>query len=201
MADSDAASKYFRRFGFDDEAISEVELLPRASTGIAREYLLGFIQRSGFWSLSTQSALEVVAADTSTSSDARLTTIQILADHGAQNTFFVSLLADQKDDVASQALNVVVERQHRAMIERSLARLLEDEELLRAEETRLPFHSEIAWVGKVRSDFAWRKLAMLRKKALTFELDRLCQFFTGVLGSLDSSRAACRLRAQMRFTP
>jgi hypothetical protein len=95
----------------------------------------------------------------------------------------------------------LIERQHRATIERELSRLLKDDDALRTGEVEIGYDSPLSWIDKIRAGFAWDKLKHLRERALRLELDRVTILMTGALARIDRPATAKLIQQQLNAAP
>jgi gamma-glutamylcyclotransferase (GGCT)/AIG2-like uncharacterized protein YtfP len=200
--DEKVVADYSRRVGLSSAARSLVEAMladpqsPRALGGI-----IGFVRDSGFWSDSIQCGLTHTVLDP-LEMYCQIDALHLLVQHGAESTFLEEAIAKATSaDLRETAFRFLVERQHRATIERALSELLENEQSLRVGETGHPVDTPLAWIAKIRSEFAIPKLAELRGRTLDFQLPRVCSLVTETLAHIDRGQAARIIAAQTTRAP
>ncbi len=112
-------------------------------------------------------------------------------------------LVKENDDkgVSQTAFKALIDRQHRATIERSLSELLTDDEKLKAGETNLPEISPLDWLGRIREDFARKKLVQIRAKALSLGLPNMSQVATVALKRVNPDTVFQVITDQLAETP
>jgi hypothetical protein len=196
--DTEVVAKYQKRFGLGENAIQALErMLDRPPSSRAREGVVRFIQSSGIWSPRIEASLSEVAADASDLGHIQDMALALVVAHGVDSQFIEGVAsAGASKDLRNHAFEILVERQHRATIERALSRLNDDEHL-RAGNVTIPDISPLAWLMKIKSDFAWDKLADLRAKSLQLELPMLVSLLTETIAKIDRTRAAALIRRQV----
>lgn len=65
----------------------------------------------------------------------------------------------------------------------------------------MPASSPLDWLVRIKNDFAWDKLADLRKRALQLELPTTVGLITNTLAKIDRARAASLIRGQVDAAP
>lgn len=80
-----------------------------------------------------------------------------------------------------------------------LCRVGDDE--LRAGDVGIPDVSPLAWIGKIRGQFAWDKLAGLRRRALELGFPRTVGLLSEALVKIDRAKAAELIRKQADVAP
>jgi hypothetical protein len=201
-AHEQVTTKYFQRFGFSEAAERTFErLLGNLPSGRALENLVRFVRESGFCSEATLATLRGVAASAERSAIVRVDAMQVLAAHDEPNEYFAGLRLDPEPAVAHRAFGILIDRQDRGTIERELARLLGDDSALRAGEVGFPRDSPLDWIGKIRADFAWKKLKSLRRQALRLKLSGMAHKVTETLAGIDRRAAAIVIHQQLDATP
>jgi hypothetical protein len=114
----------------------------------------------------------------------------------------IKLAANEKSsqlrDFAFQAL---IERQHRPTIERNLSRLLDAEVDLSAGEVGPMERPPLNWISKIRSEFAWDKLAKLRGMALQKNQPTVVGLLTDTLARTNKLETAKLVERQIQIAP
>lgn len=196
--DENLVADYAVRAGLSSAAKSLVETMlneprsPRAHAG-----LIGFVRSSKLWSDTIRDALIKTVLEPKAAhcqSDA----LRLVTEHGPDEALLEKVAAEgASEDLRETAFRFLIERGHRPTIERALSQLIGDEAALRAGESDLPFDSTLAWITKIRSDFAIPKLVEIRGKTLDFRLPRVCSIVTETLARIDRSEAARIIRRQI----
>ena len=196
--DEKLIADYAVRVGLSSEAKSLVETMldqpqsPRALAGV-----IGFVRDSKLWSDPIRAAL-IKTVHEPVEMHCQIDALRLLAEHGTEEAFLERVVAEGASaDLRETAFRFLIEREHRPTIERSLSQLIGDEQSLRAGETDLPFDSTLAWIAKIRSDFAIPKLVELRGKTLDFRLPRICSIVTETLARIDRRQAARTIKSQI----
>jgi hypothetical protein len=199
--DEQIVLKYYEFFGFTDAVERTIEkLLASPPSPRALESLVRFVRISHFRTESTISTLRVIAANKTATTWLRADALSILATENEENAFFSALVNDSDPTISHQAFETLIERQDRTTIERELAGLLNDEQKMRTGEVAFPNDSPLNWIGRIRSEFAWQKLAALRERVLHLELNRVASLLTGSLVQIDRLATAGVIRRQLRDT-
>jgi hypothetical protein len=196
--DENLVADYAVRPGLSSTAQSLVETLldqprsPRAHAG-----LIGFVRSSKLWSDAIRDALIKTVLEPNAAhcqSDA----LRLVTEHGPDEALLEKVAAEGvSDDLRETAFRFLIERGHRPTIERALSQLIGDEAALRAGESDLPHDSTLAWIAKIRSDFAIPKLVEIRGKTLDFRLPRVCSMVTETLARIDRAQAARIIKRQI----
>jgi hypothetical protein len=200
--DEQRSLKYFQRYGFGENATKTLERLlatPPCERGL--EGLLRFVRDSGITSDAIGVSLRAAAVDRSKGNGIRTEALRILAARGESDGLFTDLCKDPDTAVVRQAFMTLIERQHRATIERELSRLLKDDDALRTGEVEIGYDSPLSWIDKIRAGFAWDKLKHLRERALRLELDRVTILMTGALARIDRPATAKLIQQQLNAAP
>ncbi len=201
--DGGLLANHFRRSGFSEAAKTAFEQLVAAppSTG-ALDSLVRFLTSIDVWSNSLETSLRAVVEDQADRGYLQLTAFDILVKHGASDDWIEQInRTNVRDDLRSNAFDVLVDRQHRATIERSLSQLLDDNAALAAGEVPMPATSGLNWISRIRTDFAWDKLSRLRSRALQLEMPVVVGLLTNALSNIDKLRTAELMRSQLQFAP
>jgi hypothetical protein len=200
--DEQESSRYFQRFGISVDVGRTLErLLADPPSPQSLESLIRFATTSPFRSDPLAATLRSVAASAAASTRARADALQLLVADNEPNGFFAALIDDANPEIRHQVFEILIERQDRPTIERELTCLLDDDQRLRAGDVRFPESSPLDWIAKIRSDFAWDKLAALRERALGLELDRVPVLLTGCLAGIDRLRTSTLIRQQLQAAP
>lgn len=200
--DEKAVADYAVRVGLSPAARNLVETMlahpqsPRALAGV-----IGFVRDAGLWSDAIQSALTHTVRDP-LEMYCQIDALHLLVQHGAESSLLEEVATNPTSgELREKAFRFLVERQDRPTIERALSQLLENEPSLRAGETGHPFETPLAWIAKIRSEFAIPKLRELRGKTLDFELPRVCGLVTETLAHIDRTQAASIIANQIQRAP
>jgi hypothetical protein len=127
--------------------------------------------------------------------------LNLLARHGADDDFVAGISRDgASDQLKASAFETLVDRQHRPTIERSLARLADDQ-ALRQGEVPMPNQTPLDWIAKIRADFALPRLIELRERALRLELSSVTQLLSNTIGKINRRELVRVIRRQMNITP
>lgn len=200
--DEKAVADYAVRVGLSPAARHLVETMlahPQSQRALAG--VIGFVRDSGLWSDAIQTALVQTVRDP-VEMYCQIDALHLLVQHGAESALLEEVATNATSaELRETAFRFLVERQHRATIERALSRLLENEPLLRDGETGHPLETPLAWIAKIRSDFAIPKLTELRGKTLDFELPRVCGLVTETLAHINRAEAARIIANQIRRAP
>jgi hypothetical protein len=200
--DEKIVAEYYRRWGLSSLALQILNSLllnpksPRALAGT-----VAFVRDSGIWSTSVQSGLMQVVQDP-VENYYQIDAVHLLAGHGV-DADFLKEIADggASSQLRTTAFGFLIERQHRPTIQGALSKLLADESALRHGETGFPLETPLAWIAKIRSDFAIPRLADLRATALKFELPRVVGLLTTTLSKIDRSQSAQIIKRQIPLAP
>ena len=201
--DGKVVTNHYRRFGFSDRATETLERLLRgAPTNQALNELIRFVESSGIWSDRISVAIQAVAADAADKGYAQVTALTLLMQHGANDDFLsdVSRIG-ASENLRTAAFEGLIGRQHRSTIERSLARLLNDEQELRRGEVPMPNQTPLDWMAKIRADFALPRLIALRERALRLELSTVTQLVSNTIGAINRRELVRIIRQQLNVTP
>src|SRR5260370_16817878 len=80
--------------------------------------------------------------------------LHLLAQRGAETELLEEIANEgASEDLRHTAFGFLVERQHRASIERALSALVADDQALRDEEPSIPFDTSFGWIANLRSEF------------------------------------------------
>jgi hypothetical protein len=199
--DTGVVGNYYKRFGLSDGARSTLErLLQNPAPPQALEGLIRFIESSETWSQEIETTLKSIASDSADRGYVQVIALRLLAVHDVETTFVVSVFETAGNkDLHNYAFDTLVEQGHRPTIERALGRLTDQE--LKAGNVNIPDSSPLGWLVKIKSDFAWDKLASLREKALRLELPMLVGLITGALAKIDRTKTATLIRQQLDIAP
>jgi hypothetical protein len=122
--------------------------------------------------------------------------------HGADDDFIAGI-ADTgvTEQLRRAAFELLIERQHRPTIERSLARLFDNADELRGGNVSIPNPSPLDWIAKIRSDFALPRLVDLRESALRLELTNVTQLLSNTIGKINRRELVAVIRRQVNIAP
>jgi len=146
--------------------------------------------------------MRAVALDPADKGYAQVTALNMVMHYGADNDFLVQLSrTGASETVRSTAFEGLISRQHRPTIERSVARLLNDEQELRRGEVPMPNQTPLDWIAKIRADFALPRLIELRERALRLELSTVTQLLSNTIGTINRPELVRVIRQQLNVTP
>lgn len=196
-------ANHYRRFGFSDRAGQALErLLHDAPSNQALNQLIRFVESAAIWSDEIAAAMRAVALDPADKGYAQVTALNMVMHYGADNDFLVQLSrTGASETVRSTAFEGLISRQHRPTIERSVARLLNDEQELRRGEVPMPNQTPLDWIAKIRADFALPRLIELRERALRLELSTVTQLLSNTIGTINRPELVRVIRQQLNVTP
>lgn len=199
--DSDFLSKYHGRFPLSGGAIETVErILANPKSPRALDGTLRFLGEADIWSGNIEATLKRIASDTTDQGFCHSAALNILVKHAVNDAFLDQIRkTGANQDVRGRAFDVLIERGHRATIERALSQAGDDE--LRGGDVGILDRSPLAWIAKVRGAFAWDKLAELRGRALELELPRTTSILSEALVTIDRTHAATLIRNQADIAP
>lgn len=191
---------HVERYGISADALALLaRLIATTDSPHSRDHIVDFIERARLWSVPISESLRQIVQDASPLGWVKVRALNLLSDHGVTDEFIDNLRLNGGPDVSTRAFEILVERQHRATIERGLARLGEQE--LRAGETEFSRDSNLSWIAKINSAIYWNQLARLRERALLLELPQVTGVITNTLARIDRVRAARLLRQQVAIAP
>jgi hypothetical protein len=199
--DAGLVAKYCTRYPLSERALGTLKrLLTTPSSPRTLEEIVRFLDSTEIWCAEIAESLKILAADPADRGYLQITALNLLVKHGIENAF-IEGIADTgaNRDLQNRAFEILIEAQHRPTIERVLATLTDDE--LRGGNVHIPDMSPLGWIGKIKSDFAWDKLATLRARALQLELPMVVGLVSGALANTDSARAAAVIRRQADLAP
>ena len=132
----------------------------------------------------------------------QLTAFNLVMQHGADDDFVSQVSRDgASTNLRSAAWEGLISRQHRPAIERSLARLLNDEQELRRGEVPMPDQTPLDWIAKIRADFALPRLIELRARTLQLELPTVTQLLSNTIGAINRRELVRVIRQQLDVSP
>jgi len=201
--DRNVVANHYRRSGFSDRARQALErLLHDAPSNQALNELIRFVENAAIWSDEIAAAMRAVASDPAEKGYAQVTAINMVMHYGADDDFLVQLSrTGASETVRSTAFEGLISRQHRPTIERSLARLLNDEQELRRGEVPMPNQTPLDWIAKIRADFALPRLIELRERALRLELSTVTQLLSNTIGTINRRELVRVIRQQLNVAP
>lgn len=196
-------ANHCQRFGFSAPAQQALEhLLSHPPSTQALNELVSFVERAQVWSEEIDGALRGVVANSAEKEHTQITALRLVAQHGADDPFISGIeLQGSSEQLRRSALDILIERNHRPTIERSLARLLRDETELRRGEVPIPYDSPLDWIAKIRTDFALTRLIELRERALRLELSRVTQLLSNTIGKINRRELVEVIRRQLDLVP
>lgn len=199
--DHEFLGKYHKRFPFHGKALQNLESL--VSTSIPARSLEGivqFLEATGIWSSAIDAGLRDIVRNHPEQGYFQVTALALLMKHGVEGALIQRVANEStNEDLRSYAFNALIERGHRATIERALAKLVDND--LKAGNVRIPDTSPLAWISLIKADFAWDKLARLRQTALELELPMLVGIVTEALVKIDRAKTAKLIRKQIQYAP
>ena len=201
--DGKVVTNHYRRFGFSDRAMAALERLLRgAPSSQALAELIRFVQSSGIWSDHIAAAIQAVAANPADKGYTQVTALSLLMEHGVDDDFLSEVYRNgASENLRTTAFEGLIGRQHRPTIERSLARLLNDEQELRRGEIPMPYQTPLDWMAKIRADFAIPRLIALRERALRLELWTVTQLVSNTIGVINRRELVRVIREQLNIAP
>ena len=180
--DEKSVANYYSLHGLSAAALGLVEETltnppsPRALSGI-----VGFVRDSGYWSPAIQAGLMQVVSDP-IGSHSQTDALSVLVQHDVEIPVLEAIAnTGASTELKLAAFAILVERQHRGTIERTLSDLLGDEQALRVGESEYPFHTSLGWIAKINSEFPVSKLVKLRVRTLQLALPNMCGLVTEAL--------------------
>jgi hypothetical protein len=200
--DEKVVADYYRRFGLSAEAQELVcKILINPKSPRAQSGIVGFLRDSGLWSSTIETGLIKIVRDR-TQEFWQLDALAMLVQHDIGIAFLEEIASNgASDDLKQAAFESLVNFQHRATIERGLSSLLNDDEKLKLGELGSPISTRYGWIGKIRAEFAVKKLAQLRESALRLQLIAVAGLVTETLIKIDRAKAARIIRRQISVAP
>jgi hypothetical protein len=200
---TEEAVKYYRRFGFSPSAISLCDhLLEHPPSSGALQGLVSFLREARLFTPSIEKDLKGIVTSPLDKVHVQIDALNILIRENVADDLLVQLeRGGPHDDIKQRAFLALIERQHRPTIERSLSELLDHDNQLRDADVEFPMDSSLAWLGKIRSEFAWEKLVTLREKTLRMGLGNLAGIVTDTLANINRKETAALIRRQMPIAP
>jgi hypothetical protein len=201
--DRNVVANYYRRFGLSEGAMRAFErLLRNPPSRQALQELTRSVETSGMWSERIAESLQAVVLDHADNGHAQVTALRLLAQRGADDQFIAGLVnAGANEQLKQSAFNLLLERRHRPTIERTLARLVRDEQELKRGEVPMPYDSPLDWIAKIQADFALPKLIELRERALRLELSSVTQLLSNTIGKINRRELVRVIRGQLDIAP
>lgn len=196
-------ANYYQRFGLSEPAQRTLEWVlanPPSSRGL--DGLVRFLAALGVWTCTIEAHLVEVVQSPIDKGYVQVNALNILHKHEIEDAFLDHVAQNgASKDLRQRAFELLVERQHRPTIERALARLRTNENEFRAGEVSIPHTSPHGWIGKIRGEFAFDKLAELRATALHLELPQVVGLVTETLANIDRAKTAKLIRQQIDVAP
>jgi hypothetical protein len=199
--DEGVVARYHKRFPLSDQARTTLErLLTAPPSTQALGELVRFVETSGIWSDEVFESLKNIVSSTENMGYLQVTAMNLLVKHNIEREFIHDIAnKGASQDLRTRAFDVLIEGQDRPTIERALA-IISDAEL-QAGNARIPDMSPLAWIAKIKGDFAWDKLVDLRARALGLQLPMLVGLITEALARIDRTKAAGVIRRQADIAP
>ncbi len=193
---------YHRRFGLDDGGLELVDrgLRDARTPNGAVDGLLRFAAAaSGQDGIADAVSLVATSARPPSIRSAAVRALGAIDGHQGQRLVRVrsALTADDQRTLD----NALVDRGHRATIERLLQQLIDDPAQLAAADRSEPFDSPIGWLAKVNDPQYWPKLVTLRERALQASLPYSAGHITQVMSKIDGLRLAALIESQLPLAP
>jgi len=200
---TEEAVKYYRRFGFSPSAVSLCEhLLGHPPSSGALQGLVSFLREARLYTPTIENALRTIVTCPLDKVHVQIDALNILIRENVGDDLLIQLeRAASHDDIKERAFVALLEREHRPTIERSLSALLMDDNQLHDADVGFPMDSSLAWLGKIRAEFAWEKLANLREKTLRMGLGNLAGIITEALANINRKEIASLIRRQIPMAP
>ena len=201
--DSGAIPKYYKMHGFSAVA-KEVfeERLTNPPSAQGREASIRFVHETDIWSGRIEAGLKKAMDEEALQDYVLVLVLETLTRHGLSDDALENLAASAKSSqLRDYAFQALIERQHRPTIERNLSRLLEADADLSAGEVGPMEGSPLNWISKIRSEFAWEKLAKLRGIALQKNHPTVVGLLTDTLARTNKFETAKLVERQVKLAP
>ena len=199
--DTGIVARYHNRYPLSEAALATIlRLLASPPSSQALAEIIRFLESSQIWSDEIARMLRNVASDGDDRGYLQVTSLRLLFSHSVENAFLAQIAdASMNAELRSYAFNLLVDEQDRPTIERALARLTDDD--LKNSDASFPDLSSLAWITRIKEDFAWNKLVELRARSLRLELPMLMGTLTEALAKIDRAKAARVIRTQLNLAP
>jgi hypothetical protein len=201
--DSGEIPKYYRKYGFSDDAKQRLESRLEASLSPqGREGLIRFVHETDLWSDRIETSLNAAIGSREVQGHIQVLALETLTRHSLSDSVLEDLASSaEKPEVREYAFQTLVERQHRPTIERCLSQLLNSHSELAAGEIEIPGRSPLDWIAKIRDKFAWDKLAKLRGISLQNNQPMVTGLLTNTLARIDRAETAKLVYRQIELAP
>ena len=201
--DSGGIPKYYKKYGFSASARDAFEArLANPPSPQALEALIRFVHQTDIWSDGIEKGLKKAMEEEALQDYVLVLVLETLTRHGLSDDALASLAAGAKSSqLREYAFQALIERQHRPTIERNLSRLLEAGTDLSAGEVGPMERSPFNWISKIRSEFAWDKLARLRGIALQKNQPSVVGLLTDTLARTNKFETAKLVERQVKLAP
>jgi hypothetical protein len=201
--DSGEIPKYYKKYGFSAAAKDAFEARlenPPSPQGL--EALVRFVHQTEIWSDRIEAGLKKTMEGETLQDYVMVLVLETLTRRGLSDQTLENLAANAKSSqLRDYAFQALIERQHRPTIERSLSRLLDTDTDLSAGEVGPMERSPLNWISKVRSEFAWDKLAKLRGMALQKNQPTVVGLLTDTLARTNKFETAKLVERQIKLAP
>jgi hypothetical protein len=201
--DSGGIPKYYRKYGFSDDAKQRLESrLEGSLSSQGREGLIRFIHETDLWSDRIERSLNAAIRNREVQGHIQVLALETLNRHSLSDSVLEDLAAmAEKPEVKECAFQTLVERQHRPTIERCLSQLLNSDSDLSVGEVERPGRSPLDWISKIKGNFAWDKLAKLRGISLQKSQPMVTGLLTDTLARIDRAETAKLVYRQIELAP
>jgi hypothetical protein len=201
--DSGGIPKYYKKYGFSAAAIDAFEASlenPPSAQGL--EALVRFIHETDIWSDRIEAGLKKAMEAETLQDYVLVLVLETLTRRGLSDDVLENFAANAKSSqLRDYAFQALIERQHRPTIERNLSRLLDAGTDLSAGEVGPMERSPLNWISKIRSEFAWDKLAKLRSIALQKNQPTVVGLLTDTLARTNKFETAKLVERQVKLAP
>lgn len=194
---------YYKRFGLTDNAKAEFDRLladPDVSIGAIPGFLR-LLEETDYSSGPVLKSLTTISCSSDYPEHLRVRAVNILDMKGITDAQLEALARDDNPNIAREAADLLIRRQHRPTIERRLAQIIGDDTEIRAGEVEFWEDSPFRWVSKIKTPEVWDRLATLRERALTLQLPRVVGYVTDVMARIDLARVSDVVRQQIPIAP
>jgi hypothetical protein len=201
--DSGGIPKYYKKYGFSAAAKDAFEAhLENPPSPQGLEALVRFVHQTDIWSGRIEAGLKKAMEEETLQDYVLVLVLETLTRRGLSDDALENLAANAKSsELRDYAFQALVERQHRPTIERNLSRLLDAGTALSAGEVGPMERSPLNWISKIRSEFAWDKLAKLRGIALQKNQPTVVGLLTDTLARTNKFETAKLVERQVKLAP